>query len=159
MDAEMEKAEISSLMYRAIGHWGHSGALISGATNIFVKEFESWKEAKKEKDSRIENLENELSSLRVTCENRIADLNAEVSGIRAKVAESQKESGALKKENEDLNLELLLARGDIVAEYKKSQDYDQAIADAGAPEVLRCWIVAEREPWMHYTPMAPSQGY
>ncbi|KAK1375800.1 hypothetical protein POM88_031993 [Heracleum sosnowskyi] len=131
-------------MQRAIGHWGHSGALISGAANIFVNEFESWKEAKKEKDSRIENLENQLSSLRVTCENQIADLNAEVSGLKVKVADAEKESGALKKENEDLNLEILQSKEDIIAEFKKSSAYDQALADVSAPEVYQTFVVAEK---------------
>lgn len=32
----------------------------------------------------------------------------------------------------------------IIAEFKKSPAYDEAIAKARAPKVLRCWLVAEK---------------
>lgn len=32
----------------------------------------------------------------------------------------------------------------VIEKFKTSEAFDQAVADAGAPEVLKCWLVAER---------------
>ena len=32
----------------------------------------------------------------------------------------------------------------MIAEYKKTDEYDKALADAALPQIIRCWKIAER---------------
>lgn len=84
---------------------------------------------------------------------RIYELEKSVSELTgaAKIATdranaSEIESGTAKKQAEDLKAQLLAVRSDaeIIAEYKASQDYSEAVADVVAAKLLRCWLIAER---------------
>ncbi|KAK1376298.1 hypothetical protein POM88_032491 [Heracleum sosnowskyi] len=141
---EMEQSGVVALMQRAIGHWGHSGALISGAATVFVNELESLNCELKKKEDRNQSLENELSSLKTTYDSKLSDLDSEVSMLRAQVKKAMEEFGALKEKNDELQLKLNKSQEDIIAEFQKSSAYDQTIADAGAPEIYRMFVVAEK---------------
>ncbi|KAK1384172.1 hypothetical protein POM88_021907 [Heracleum sosnowskyi] len=45
------------------------------------------------------------------------------------------EAGAMKDKNDELQVELSKSKEEIIAEFQKSAAYDEALADAGAPEV------------------------
>ncbi|KAK1383958.1 hypothetical protein POM88_021693 [Heracleum sosnowskyi] len=141
---EMKRSGVIAVLKRAIGHWGHSEALISGAATVFVHELESLNQKLKEKEDRNQILENELSSLKTTYDSKVSDLSSEVSKLKAQVTSATEESGAMKDKYDDLQAELSKSKEEIIAEFQKSAAYDQAIADAGAPEIYRTFVVAEK---------------
>ncbi|KAK1369178.1 hypothetical protein POM88_035270 [Heracleum sosnowskyi] len=141
---EMKRAGVIAVLKRAIGYWGHSGALISGAATVFVHELESLNQELKETEDRNQSLENELSSLKMTYDSKVADLDSEISKLKAQVASVTEESGVMKDKFEDLQAKLNKSKEEIVAEFQKSDAYDLAIAEAGAPEIYRTFVVAEK---------------
>ncbi|KAK1384171.1 hypothetical protein POM88_021906 [Heracleum sosnowskyi] len=132
---EMEQSGVVAVLQRAIGHWGHSGALISGAATVFVHELESLNQELKKKEDRNQSLENDLSSLKTTYDSKLSDLNSEVSRQKAQVKKAMEEAGAMKDKNDELQVKLSKSKEEIIAEFQKSAAYDQALADAGAPEL------------------------
>lgn len=76
--------------------------------------------------------------------------DSEISGFQEQLKKekdrAEEESG--RRNSEVANLKEMLSQKDealIIAKYKSSPEYDEAIANAGAPEVMRCWLVAERD--------------
>ncbi|KAK1353758.1 hypothetical protein POM88_052123 [Heracleum sosnowskyi] len=79
-----------------------------------------------------------------TYESKVADLSSEVANLKAQVRSATEESGAMKDKYDDLQAELNKSKEEIIAEFQESAAYDQAIADAGAPEIFRTFVVAEK---------------
>lgn len=67
------------------------------------------------------------------------DLDAE----KARADNAERAAEELKKEVEELkkHLSKIKYEAAVIAKFKKSQEYDEAIANAGAPEVQRYWVV------------------
>lgn len=115
---------------------------MSGAVHIA---FEDLKKAQKKvdaKDSWIKELGLQLKSLQIS-------KDFEVSGLEDKL---EKERDQADKESWELRSEIALLKEQlsqkdeeaVISKFKQNEEYDQAIANAGAPEIERCWIIAER---------------
>lgn len=97
------------------------------------------------KDARISKLELKLQTLRST-------RDAKESELKKQLDEEKVWADSAMKESEEVKTELVrvkeqLSEQDeamIIAKFKAFPEYDQAIANAGASEVLRCWFVAKK---------------
>ena len=104
-----------------------------------------------ERDSRVSDLELQVATVESARDAKELELKKqwekEKEKEKARADKAEKEAGDLKAEV--ARLKGLLADqekvgAEAIAKYKQSEAYDQEIADAGAPEIQRCWLVAER---------------
>lgn len=94
---------------------------------------------------RVKELETKLSELKSSFEKKESGLKSSLEGETARADKAEKSAEDLKKEVELLKNKLAESDKDVViSEFKNSAEYDLAHANAGAPEVQRCWIIAER---------------
>lgn len=65
---------------------------------------------------------------------------------RTWAVEDEARVASLEAEVQDLKKELVSHRAEyiIIAEFKESEEYDQALVNAAAPEIQRCWVITER---------------
>lgn len=99
------------------------------------------------KDSRISELELQLATVESANEAKEQEWKDKLELERVRLDNAYKESGELRAEVARLKEQLVEQEKigtDAIAKYKKSEAYDQEIADARAPEILQCWVVAER---------------
>lgn len=102
--------------------------------------------AGKEKDKRIEDLEKDLSSLRISHEKELSGLKDQLKAVANRVDVAEKKSELLDKDVEDLKAQINMRRleEDVIKELKESHAYTKALADTVALKITRCWVVAER---------------
>lgn len=113
-----------------------------GAVDIAFSDLKKSETVVQEKDSRVKELEKELQILKIS-----KDL--EVSGLQNQIKDEKdwadREAAELKSEVASLKEQLSEKDEEaIIAKFKQSDEYDQALANAGALEVERCWIIAEK---------------
>lgn len=56
----------------------------------------------------------------------------------------EKDAAELRRELAELDEKAQQDKEAFIVEFKGSEEYDKAIANVGDPEILRCWIVAEK---------------
>lgn len=120
---------------------------MSGACNITFEELKKSDAVIIGKDSRISELELQLATVESAQEAKESKWKKKLEAEKVQIDNAQKESGDLKAEVARLKehpLQQDKVAADTVPKFKAYEAYDQAIADAGAPEILRSWIVAER---------------
>lgn len=122
------------------------GGLLAGASDIAYKDIKANPTAKKASDARVAKLGKKLKEFKSSHTEKESKWTSDLQEARNRAEEAEKESGLLKAEIEELMRRLGEKKDDaaIIAEFKKFSEYDEAMATAGAPEVQRCWVIAER---------------
>ncbi|KAK1392112.1 hypothetical protein POM88_011168 [Heracleum sosnowskyi] len=141
---EMEGAGSNACLKRLVGHWAHTGSLISALASIIITERKSVHEFANEKDARIRDLELENASLKTHNAEKDSEFESKLSGLQAELLAVEKRANDLDEVNKHLVLENAKTRDSIISEFKGGPEYDQDVADAAAPEIQRAWIVSER---------------
>lgn len=120
--------------------------LLTSASDIATSDIKNSKDAKKAAETRFSQLKTKVSNHEKAHSKKESKFEVDLKAERTRVEEAEKESGLLKTQVEELKKQLAEKRSeaDIISEFKKSQEYDEALAAAGAPEVQRCWIISER---------------
>lgn len=101
------------------------------------------KAEKKKAENRVKDLEtDELAELKKTFAAKESGLKSE----KARADNAEQSVSRLEAENDKLKKELENRRAEdvVIEEFKKSEEYDSALANAAAPEIQRCWIIAEK---------------
>lgn len=121
------------------------GGLISGAVDIAYRDIRNGKTEKKKVECRVKDLEIDLSELKGSIEKKDSGFKSDLEAETARENNVEQEAGELRKKVEGLRKKLAEQDKDaIISEFKSSKEYDQALANAGAPEIERCWIIAEK---------------
>ncbi|KAK1401469.1 hypothetical protein POM88_001074 [Heracleum sosnowskyi] len=90
------------------------------------------------KDEQILDLGKQLGEMKLLRDGEVSGLRIDLSAERARNADLEKKL----KEAEE-KLAAVKPEVDVIKEFQETDAYLQAVADAGAPEVLRSWKVAE----------------
>ncbi|KAK1356513.1 hypothetical protein POM88_022186 [Heracleum sosnowskyi] len=133
----MEDAGSNACLKRLVGHWAHTGSLISALASVIITERKTAQEFANEKDARLRDLELEVASLKKQSAEKETEHQAEIVSV-------EKRANDLDEVNRQLVVENAKTRDAIITEFKGGPEYDQDVADAAAPEIQRAWIVAER---------------
>ncbi|KAK1365436.1 hypothetical protein POM88_040997 [Heracleum sosnowskyi] len=141
---EMEKSGSNACLKRLVGYWGHTGSLISALASVIVTERKSAQEFGNQKDARLRDLELEVASLKTKNAEKEFEFTSKLSGLQVEILVIEKKANDLDEVNKQLLLENVKSREAVIAEFKGGPEYDQDVADAAAPEILRAWLVSER---------------
>lgn len=162
----LEEAGLHSVMRKCAEHWGHvSFALVQFFTAFFHSftsidpdclqlgkymfgvvhiAFEDLKKSRaevKDNDTWIAELELEQKNLKLSEDYEVSRLQNQ---LKKEKDYAEKESGDLRAELATVEQLAEKDKEEIIAKFKQFAAYDQTIADVGAPEIERCWIVAEK---------------
>lgn len=126
------------------------GKYLSGACNLAFEDMKKANNIIMDKDSRISELEQQMATVESSRDAKEPELKKrlelEKEGEKVRADNVEKESENLKAEVAQLKEQLVEQDKigvDVIAKYKASETY-QEIANVEAPEVLRCWLIAER---------------
>ncbi|KAK1356542.1 hypothetical protein POM88_039978 [Heracleum sosnowskyi] len=126
------------LLVDLIGGIGQVAVKAAGVSAMFRKKDEKLTGVILKKDEQILDLGKQLGEMKLLRDGEVSglriDLNKEVArnaDLEKKLKEAEEKLAAVKPE------------ADIIKEFQGTDAYLQAVADAGAPEVLRSWKVAE----------------
>ncbi|XP_074332852.1 uncharacterized protein LOC141670763 isoform X2 [Apium graveolens] len=143
----MEESGLNSVVQRVAEHWGHLGSYMSGAISITFEDLKRANAEIKEKEDHVNELISELGELKT-------QYTTKESSMQIKLKEEGDRADKAEKESTDLRSELFVLKKKlyeekheeaIIAEFKKSSEYGRAIADDVALDILRSWIVAEKD--------------
>ncbi|XP_074364736.1 uncharacterized protein LOC141705742 [Apium graveolens] len=95
-----------------------------------------------DKDTEIGQLRDQI----IVKDTSLSGLNKHLSDVTTRAESAEKEVFDLKSELAELRRQMSAVRPEpeVIEEFKRSEEYDKALANAGAPEIVRCWLVAER---------------
>ena len=108
------------------------------------KDIRTNKDEKKKAQTLVAELKEKVSGLERANAEKEKSLKDGLDAERARADSAENALEGLKREMEELKRSNAENEAAAIARFKKSPEYDQAMANAGAPEVLRCWLVAER---------------
>lgn len=116
-----------------------------GVVHITFEDLKKSQAEVKDKDTQIAELELELKNLKISKDSEVSGLLSQLNVEQDRANYVEKESGELKSELATFKEHLPQQDEEaIISKFKQSVEYDQALANAGAPEILRCWVVAVR---------------
>ncbi|XP_017240837.1 uncharacterized protein LOC108213543 [Daucus carota subsp. sativus] len=152
----MTKSGLMRTFNEVVVHWGKLGATVACLANMAVEVEGSDQTQLEEQQARISALQTEVGNVKllmsgmqtslkkkgddlVAAESRSATLQTEKEKAEKDAADLRAEVERLKKELAEREPEKA-----VIEKYKKSEEYDKALAGAGIPEVIRSWKIAER---------------
>lgn len=129
--------------------------MISGAVDAAYGQVRAAKVGQEKVEARVVELEAELRSLKSLLKRKESELLAE----RTRVENAEKELNSLRLDVVGLQKHIDEHKDEetVINEFKNSKDYDLALANAGAPEIERCWIIAEK--YIKTDPMATCPSF
>lgn len=100
----------------------------------------------KKVDRRVVELESELASLKIAFEKKVSELKSLCAAEQTRPNTAEKVCESLRFDISGLQkkIEEQKVEESVINDFKKSKEYDLALANAGAPEIQRCWIIAEK---------------
>lgn len=118
------------------------GGLISGAVDIAYRDIRTSKADKKKAEMRVKEVESELSDLKKSLKGELEAKERE----RARAVEAKNRAAGFEAEIQKLRKEIEGRRAEdvVIAEFKESEEHDQGLSNAAAPEIQWCWIIAEK---------------
>ncbi|XP_063943041.1 uncharacterized protein LOC135150572 [Daucus carota subsp. sativus] len=161
-DWEMMEDEGLAANFKEIGNlWGQLGGRLAGFNTHALADLKKERDLSVKSLARVSKLEKDLDlerSAREALESGMAtkikeaelrketELGQRVKDAEARADEAEKRVAGLEGELSKLKeqLEFRKDAAVVIAEFKKSPEYDAALNKAAAAEVLRCWNVAER---------------
>ncbi|KAL8126339.1 hypothetical protein AgCh_013581 [Apium graveolens] len=138
---EMEGSGLAAALKKVTGHWGQLGGVIAEVSDIAFNEIREGNKRIESEQARVTHLKDKLDEARES-------FRTVESELKEQVKSEKDRANKLEKDLEEVRVELAakddLDKEAIIAEFKKSKEYDMAIATAGAPDVPRAWVIAER---------------
>ncbi|KAL8149144.1 hypothetical protein AgCh_006232 [Apium graveolens] len=115
---------------------------MAGSASLAYNELKGFRIAVADRDSEISRLRDQI----IVKDNSLSGLNKHLNEVTIRAENAEKEVSDLKSELAELRRQMSVVRpkAEVIEEFKRSKDYDRALANAGAPEIARCWLVAER---------------
>ncbi|XP_017238027.2 uncharacterized protein LOC108211050 [Daucus carota subsp. sativus] len=132
---EMGESGTVGMYRKAAAVWGQMGIAIAGMVALSSNQLREEKAASDDKDVRITTLDTDLK----LAKSSVDDLGEKLKAAETRVSEFETEIESLKRQLAERKEPAV-----VISEFKESKEYDCALADAGAAEILRCWTVAER---------------
>ncbi|XP_063940768.1 uncharacterized protein LOC135149302 [Daucus carota subsp. sativus] len=132
---EMGESGTVGMYRKAVAVWGQMGIAIAGMVALSSNQLREEKAASDDKDVRITTLDTNLK----LAKSSVDDLGEKLKAAETRVSEFETEIESLKRQLAERKEPTV-----VISEFKESEEYDRALADAGAAEILRCWTVAER---------------
>ncbi|XP_074324005.1 uncharacterized protein LOC141660927 [Apium graveolens] len=138
----MNQSRFDATMKECSRLWGQLGGYMAGSASLAYNELKNSRSTIADKDSEISQLRDQI----IVKDNSLSGLNKHLNEVTIRVENAEKEASDLKSELADLRRQMSAVRpeSEVVAEFKRSEEYDRALANAGAPEIARCWLIAER---------------
>ena len=106
------------------------GIAIAGMVALSSNQLREEKAASDDKDVRITTLDTNLK----LAKSSVDDLGEKLKAAETRVSEFETEIESLKRQLAERKEPAV-----VISEFKESEEYDRALADAGAAEILRCW--------------------
>ena len=117
------------------------GVALSGMSTCTFEQLDAEKSRSAALEVRIADLEKEVGSLK----DKEEELEKGLADAEKRASDAEKEITELKGDKERLEKDLAgWSKDAVIAEYKKTNEYDEALANAALPEIVRCWNIAER---------------
>ncbi|KAK1397106.1 hypothetical protein POM88_006969 [Heracleum sosnowskyi] len=135
---EMGDTGMRGLLVDLITGIGQVAVKAAGVSAMFKAKDDKLTGVMLKKDEQILDLGKQLGEMKLLRDGEVSGLRIDLSTERARNADLEKKL----KEAEE-KLAAVKPEADIIKEFQETDAYLQAVADAGAPEVLRSWKVAE----------------
>ncbi|XP_074325718.1 uncharacterized protein LOC141663795 [Apium graveolens] len=118
------------------------GGYMAGAASLVYNDLKNARTSIADKDTEIGQLQDQI----IVKDTSLAGLNKHLNDVTTRAENAEKEAADLKSDLAELQKQLSSVRPEfeVIEEFKKSGEYDRAIVNAGAPEIGRCWVIAER---------------
>ncbi|XP_074379149.1 uncharacterized protein LOC141720563 [Apium graveolens] len=122
--------------------WGQLGGYMAGSDSLAYNKIKGFRSAVADKDAEISRLRDQI----IAKDNSLSGLNKHLDEPTIRADNAEKEVSDLKSELAELRRQMSVVRpeAEVIDEFKRSEEYGRALANAGAPEIARCWLVAER---------------
>lgn len=123
------------------------GKYLFGACNLAFEDLKKAHSIIIGKDSQIFELELQLATIEFATEAKEREWKKKLDAEKVREDNAEKEAGELWSEPAQIKEQLpeqSKVKAAAVTKFKASEVYDHAIADAGAPEFLRCWVVSKK---------------
>ncbi|KAL8145306.1 hypothetical protein AgCh_003483 [Apium graveolens] len=139
---KMNLARFDATMKEYSRLWGQLGGCMAGSAYLAYNELKGAQTSIAEKDTEISQLRDQI----IVKDTSLSGLNKHLSNVTTRAENSEKEVSNLKSELAELRRQMSAVRleVEVIEEFKRSEDYDKAMANVGAPEITHCWLVAER---------------
>ena len=120
--------------------------MIAGASDMYLEDLKKHKQQVEDADIRIAELESVLSGLKKSQAEEKADWTNALKTLTDRAENAEMESGSLRTKVAELEKRLSEQKSEVqvIEDYKKSEEYDFALASAGIPEIQRTWIISEK---------------
>ncbi|KAL8114633.1 hypothetical protein AgCh_021479 [Apium graveolens] len=138
----MNESGFDATMKECSRLWGQLGGYMAGSASLAYNELKGFQTAVADKDAEISQLRDQI----IVKDNCLSGLNKHLNEVTIRAKNAENEASDLKSELAELRREMSVVRpeSEVIAEFKRSEEYDRALANAGAPEIARCWLIAER---------------
>ncbi|XP_074336794.1 uncharacterized protein LOC141673967 [Apium graveolens] len=140
--SKMNESGFDATMKECSRLWGQLGGYMAGSASLAYNELKISRSTIADKDSEISQLRDQI----IVKDNSLSGLNKHLNEVTIRADNAEKEVSDLKSELVELRRQMSVVRPEaqVIEEFKRSEEYDRALANAGAPEIARCWLVAER---------------
>ncbi|XP_074364997.1 uncharacterized protein LOC141706066 [Apium graveolens] len=140
--SKMNESGFDATMKECSRLWGQLGGYMAGSASLAYNELKISRSTIADKDLEISQLRDQI----IVKDNSLSGLNKHLNEVTIRAKNAEKEAFELKSELAELRKQMSAVRpeSEVVAEFKRSEEYDRALANAGAPEIARCWLIAER---------------
>ncbi|XP_074379007.1 uncharacterized protein LOC141720473 [Apium graveolens] len=139
---KMNESGFDATMKECSRLWGQLGGYMAGSASLAYNELKGLRTSVGDKDAEISQLRDQI----IVKDNSLSGLNKHLNEVTIRADNAEKEVSDLKSELDELRRQMSAVRpeAEVINEFKRSEEYDRALANAGAPEIARCWLVAER---------------
>ncbi|KAL8119002.1 hypothetical protein AgCh_016482 [Apium graveolens] len=140
--SKMNESGFDATMKECSRLWGQLGGYMAGSASLAYNELKISRSTITDKDSEISQLRDQI----IVKDNSLSRLNKHLNEVTIRAENAEKEASELKSKLAELRKQMSAVRpeSEVVAEFKRSEEYDRALANAGAPEIARCWLIAEK---------------
>ncbi|XP_074369107.1 uncharacterized protein LOC141709193 [Apium graveolens] len=140
--SKMNESGFDATMKECSRLWGQLGGYMAGSASLAYNEIKGFRSSVADKDAGISRLRDQI----IEKDNSLSGLNKNLNEVTIRADNAEREVSGLKSELAELRRQMSVVRpeAEVIDEFKRSEEYDRALANAGAPEIARCWLVAER---------------
>ncbi|XP_074327713.1 uncharacterized protein LOC141665627 [Apium graveolens] len=139
---KMNESGFDATMKECSRLWGQLGGYMAGSASLAYNELKGLRTSVGDKDAEISRLRDQI----IVKDNSLSGLNKHLNEVTIRADNAEKEVLDLKSELAELRRQMSAVRpeAEVIDEFKRSEEYDRALANASAPEIARYWLVAER---------------
>ncbi|XP_074374897.1 uncharacterized protein LOC141716610 [Apium graveolens] len=130
---DMNASGFDATMKECTRLWGQLGGYMAGAAAMSYSDLKHARATIANKDAELAELKDQIS----VKDTSLSGLNNHLNDVTVRVENAEKEVADLKSELAELRMQISAARpeSEVIEDFKKSAEYDRALANAGAPEI------------------------